>query len=199
VIFGEIGHMVPEAFKKDREAMSANTFSTDAMKAAAPFMRDQWRAHAGFIAEQLADGRAFLQGATPTIVDVHCHMNFWFMKNAVAQTTAGLLKEFPAIDAWFARVSAIGHGTVTPMDSKEALRIARDSQSDARAATDPFDPNSRKPGDKVKVAADDYGRDAVAGEIVFSNAQEIAIRRNDPAVGDVVVHFPRAGFTVSSA
>src|ERR1700691_6402287 len=30
VIFGEIGHMVPEAFKKDREAMSANAFSTDA-------------------------------------------------------------------------------------------------------------------------------------------------------------------------
>lgn len=48
----------------------------------------------------------------------------------------------------------------------------------------------------MKVAADDYGRDAVAGEIVFSNAHEIAIRRSDPAVGEVVVHFPRAGFTV---
>jgi glutathione S-transferase len=199
VIFGEIGHMVPEAFKKDREAMSANAFSTDAMKAAAPFMRDQWRAHAGFIAEQLADGRVFLQGAEPTIVDVHCHMNFWFMKGPIAQTTAALLKEFPAIDAWFTRVSAIGHGTMTPMDSKDALQIARDSQSIAEPSADPFDPNGRKPGDSVKVAADDYGRDAIAGEIVFSNAHEIAIRRNDPAVGDVVVHFPRAGFTVISA
>jgi hypothetical protein len=48
----------------------------------------------------------------------------------------------------------------------------------------------------VKVSADDYGRDPIAGEIVFSNAHEIAIRRSDPMVGEVVVHFPRAGFVV---
>jgi hypothetical protein len=46
---------------------------------------------------------------------------------------------------------------------------------------------------------DDYGRDPVVGEIVFSNAQEIAIKRTDPAVGEVVVHFPRAGFWVMPA
>jgi hypothetical protein len=39
----------------------------------------------------------------------------------------------------------------------------------------------------------------VVGEIVFSNAQEIAIKRHDPAVGEVVVHFPRAGFWVMPA
>jgi glutathione S-transferase len=199
IIFGEIGHMVPEAFKKDREAMSPSGFSTDAMKAAAPFMRDQWRAHAGFIAEQLGDGRAFLQGSEPTIVDLHCYMNFWFMKGAISAITADLLKEFPNIDLWLSRVTAIGHGTMTPMDSKEAMRIAKDSTSEAKAAADPFDPAGRKPGDAVKVSADDYGRDQVSGEIVFSNAYEIAIRRSDPAIGDVVVHFPRAGFTVSSA
>jgi glutathione S-transferase len=44
--------------------------------------------------------------------------------------------------------------------------------------------------------ADDYGRDPIAGELVRSSAQEIAIRRSDPLVGDVVVHFPRAGFMV---
>ncbi len=44
--------------------------------------------------------------------------------------------------------------------------------------------------------ADDYGRDPIAGEIVRASAQEIAIRRSDPLVGEVVVHFPRAGFLV---
>jgi hypothetical protein len=34
------------------------------------------------------------------------------------------------------------------------------------------------------------------GELVFSTPHEIAIKRHDPAVGDVVVHFPRAGFWV---
>jgi hypothetical protein len=28
---------------------------------------------------------------------------------------------------------------------------------------------------------------------------EVAVRRSDPAVGDVVVHFPRIGYRVSAA
>jgi len=96
-------------------------------------------------------------------------------------------------------VAALGHGKPVSMDSKEALRIAKEATSDAKSVADPHDPNGRKPGDRVSVMPDDYGRDAVVGEIVFSNAQEIAIKRHDPAVGDVVVHFPRAGFWVMPA
>jgi hypothetical protein len=121
------------------------------------------------------------------------------MKGAIPATTAALLEEFPAIDPWLARLAAIGHGNMTPMDSQEALSIAKDASPDATPATDPFDPNGRKPGDRVKVSADDYGRDPVAGEIIFSNAHEIAIRRSDPLVGEVAVHFPRAGFIVTAA
>ena len=61
VVFAEIGDMVPEAFKQDRARMSGSTFSVEAMKAAAPFARDQWRAHADFVAETLEDGRAFME------------------------------------------------------------------------------------------------------------------------------------------
>lgn len=85
------------------------------------------------------------------------------------------------------------------MDSKEALAIAKAENSTAAARVDEHDPNGRKPGERVAVMPDDYGRDPVAGELVFSTAQEIAIKRHDPAVGDVVVHFPRAGFLVVSA
>jgi hypothetical protein len=46
---------------------------------------------------------------------------------------------------------------------------------------------------------DDYGRDPVVGELIAHSAQEIAIRREDPAAGMVVVHFPRAGFVVLPA
>jgi hypothetical protein len=48
------------------------------------------------------------------------------------------------------------------------------------------------------VTPDDTGKEPVAGEIVRSDAQEIVIRRTDPWVGDVHVHFPRAGFVVSA-
>ena len=39
----------------------------------------------------------------------------------------------------------------------------------------------------------------IVGAIVRASAQEIAIQRNDPQVGDVVVHFPRAGCLVTRA
>ncbi|HEY1836931.1 MAG TPA: hypothetical protein VGG36_04690, partial [Rhizomicrobium sp.] len=158
---------------------------------------DQWRAHASFLEEQLADGRAFLQGAEATAADIHGHMNIWFAKSFVPHVTEKLMKEFPKLDVWYARVTAIGHGTPTPMDSKEALAIAQAAKPNAKRADDPFDPRGLRVGDKVNVSADDYGRDPIAGEIVFGDAHEIAIARHDHAVGDVVVHFPRAGFVIT--
>jgi len=199
VVFAEVGHMVPEAFKQDRAKMSGGTFSTDALKAAAPFARDQWRAHAAFIEEHLTSGRPYLQGDNPTANDVHVYMNFWWIKQAIPNVAETLLKEFRLVRAWIERVAAIGHGKPTAMDSKEALAVAKAAMPEAVAAADEFDPRGLKPGDRVTVAADDYGRDPVAGEIVFSNAHEIAIRRHDDQAGEVVVHFPRAGFTVVPA
>ena len=68
---------------------------------------------------------------------------------------------------------------------------------DAQMAADAYDPRGLTPGTHVTVSADDYGRDAVEGTILFGNAHEIAIARSDDQVGDVVVHFPRAGFMVT--
>jgi len=44
------------------------------------------------------------------------------------------------------------------------------------------------------VRADDHAQDPIAGELVQIDADEIALRRSDPLVGDVVVHFPRVGY-----
>ncbi len=74
--------------------------------------------------------------------------------------------------------------------------MAKATASTEKAKADPGEPNGLKPGDTVTVMADDYGRDPVSGELVSSSAQHIALKRNDPRVGDVVVHFPRAGFLV---
>lgn len=199
VVFGEIGDQIPEDFRKDRAAMSGNAFSTEALKTAAPFAKDQFRAYLSFIADQLADGRAFVQGTDPTAADLHCYMNIWFAKNFVPVVAAPFLGEFPKVQSWYERVTAIGHGNLSPMDAKEALAIARNAAPDTRETADPHDPSGRKPGDRVKVSADDYGRDPIEGEIVLLSPQEIAIRRRDPQVGEVVVHFPRAGFNVEAA
>lgn len=200
IIFGEIGPMIPEAFKKDREKMFPDRpFNYEQMKAASPMFRDQWRSHVAMINDSLAPNCDFLAGNEPTVADAHCYMNIWFLSGPLSALAADILKEFPLVAAWFERVKAIGHGTLTPMDAKEALAIARDATPAVASHADPHDPNGRKPGDRVSVMADDYGRDPVVGEIVFSNAHEIAIRRSAPEVGDVVVHFPRAGFMVMPA
>jgi hypothetical protein len=52
---------------------------------------------------------------------------------------------------------------------------------------------------RVPVMADDYGFDPVAGAVVASSIYEIAIRRNEPQLGELVVHFPKVGFRIAQA
>jgi hypothetical protein len=90
----------------------------------------------------------------------------------------------------------IGHGRRSEMSTAEALGIAKDAVPQTAEQADPHDPNGRKPGDRVEVVPDDYGKIKVSGEIVALSSQHIAIRRHDPRAGEVVAHFPRAGFLV---
>jgi hypothetical protein len=39
----------------------------------------------------------------------------------------------------------------------------------------------------------------VVGELVASDVHEVVIRRSDREIGEVCVHFPRAGFVVATA
>ena len=84
-------------------------------------------------------------------------------------------------------------------DAYEHCFVVHGTMADPAWIDPAIEPNGRKPGDKVAITPDDYGRDTVTGELIFSSAQEIAIRRHDPQVGEVAVHFPRAGFWVTPA
>jgi glutathione S-transferase len=90
-------------------------------------------------------------------------------------------------------VRAFGHGSRTELDATESLRVAAAATPDTPRPSQPFaeDPPLGSP---VRIRADDYGRDPVEGTLVFIDADEIAVRRDDPKVGAVVVHFPRLGF-----
>ena len=52
-------------------------------------------------------------------------------------------------------------------------------------------------GDRVKVSADEPVKTPIEGEIASLSVHHVAIRRHDPALGEVVVHFPRIGYVVS--
>ena len=196
IIFGEIE--VPQAFKDDREKLSGRPFDAAAMKAAGQIMKGQWRAMAGWIDEALASG-PWLGGEAATLSDVAAYMNFWFLKSFAPAAYAPLIKGLTRADAWTARVAAIGHGQRSEMTPADALAVAKAAEPAAYANHDADDPAGLAPGAAVTVAADDYGRDPIPGTLVALNAGRVVIAREDPAVGKLHVHFPRAGYMVSAA
>jgi len=198
VIFGTTEGFADEAFMKDREKLMGRPFNTDEMRAGAPMMMEQLRAQLDWLEEQLSDDRAFLMGANAGIADVNAFYNLAFIR-WIAPAGAAVIDAFRNVVAWEKRIQEIGHGDRQELSREEALDIARDTASTETETADQGEPNGLMPGDQVHVMADDYGRDPIAGELVSSSAQHVAIKRNDPRVGDVVVHFPRAGFFVMKA
>ena len=95
------------------------------------------------------------------------------------------------------RVESLGAGTRIETSPADALAVARDAHPAPATGADPHEPNGLRTGSRVAVVPDDYGFDPVAGEVVASSPHEVAIRRHDPVVGEVVVHFPRVGFRVT--
>jgi glutathione S-transferase len=198
LVFGTLADRVPQDFIADREKLRGAKFDVAAMTAAIPQMRDQLRAHAHWIETELRDGRTWLGGGHASLWDVNAYMNVWYLRQNLSKTDA-MLVEFEHVRAWEARVRNIGHGRRIDISSAEALDLAASATPQTTEVADPADPNGRKPGDLVDVVPDDYGRVPVRGEIVALSAQHIALRRHDPRAGDVVVHFPRAGFIVRQA
>ena len=194
IIFGGLGDKVPSAFIKDRTALSGRSFDPAAMQAAIPHMEAQLRAHNALLSEQLADGRGFLSGDRAGLVDANAYYNLWFIRSAFPPA-ASLFESMPHVPEWMERVRAIGHGERSPVSREAALAIAR-ATAPLAGTIAPQDAGLE--GKPVTVAADDYGRDPVRGVLVGSSAHHVAIRREDPLAGEVVVHFPRIGFSVQS-
>jgi glutathione S-transferase len=199
LIFSEIGGkgVIDEAFKKDREALSGRPFDPEAMKAAVPTMRQQWRAFCSFIEAQLAGHGDFVHGEV-SVSDAHAYMNVWFVSKFVPDTADRLLREFPLVRSWKERMAAIGYGTHSEMSRNEAVAIARSRTPATPEQRDANDPDGLEPGMSVSVAAIDYGKEPIPGILVASSPQHVAIRRTHAQVGEVINHFPRAGFTVTA-
>jgi glutathione S-transferase len=199
IIFGAIGDQVPKEFIADREKLSGRPFDTAAMKAAGPLMRGQWRAMAAWLETQLAAGPKWLAGDSAGLADVAAYMNFWFLGRSLPQEMSLLLNGLPRVSEWHARVAALGHGRRSEMSPADALAVAKAAAPSSGPAHDADDPSGLAPGAAVNVMADDYGRDPISGSLVALTPDRVVIRRSDPAVGDLNVHFPRAGYLVVPA
>lgn len=199
VVMGAIGDKLPEAFQKDRSEFSGRSFDPAKLKAAQPFAREQAHAQLQIAEEMLRDGRPFLLGAVPSLADCALYNPVWFLQVRMGQGEApSPLDRLPKIVEWSKKMKALGNGKPTPMSSQEALDVAKAATPGATRVDDK-DPSGLKAGQKVSVTPDDTGKVPVTGELVGLSADRVSIKRTDERVGDVVVHFPRAGFVVTPA
>ena len=196
VVFGTLGDAVPRELREDRLKFSAGLIDLDRYQREQDHLRAQLRSQLFWIERAFDDGRQWVLGAAPSYVDFCVYAPLW-MTSRVSQLE--LLADMPRTREWMARVAGCGHGTFLDTDPKLALEIARDAEP-APIDLDHIEwPPGLGAGAPVTVAADDYGKDPVAGRLLAVNAQHIVIAREDPTVGLVHVHFPRFGFRIEPA
>jgi len=201
LVFADAGDDMPPDFKADRGPLYFGPgFDMAALREKLPETLAQARAEIGWMDERLA-GRDFMLGSDPGLPDALAYYLIWFIRGRYSKGPE-FLSQFKNLMQWEQRVHAIGHGAPKDMDAAEALSIARAAAPIVPEASDPaaLEPTGLVPGDMAAVEPLDVsGCPAVSGRIVRITAQEIALARSDERVGDVVVHFPRAGYRLTKA
>lgn len=183
-----------QGFLADRAALfSGGTLSRLPLVQA----RQQWPTLMARLQEQL--GREigdFLFGEA-SLADFAVAHPLWFL--CAVPATAGLVDAYPAVSAWLGRVRGFGHGSHDELPALEAIEIARAAtpaplpEGEGRAL------EGFEPGQRVLVAATDYGVDPVHGELVHAGVEALILRREDPRAGVVHVHLPRLGYRIEAA
>ena len=192
-VSGSNPDVFPLSLQADRAAMRGlPPPSADAMARAAARNAPNVRAQLPLIEDMLSDGREWIVGPATTIADFSIYHAIWFITGRTDRL-AHELDPFEHTQAWMKRMAAFGHGERHPMTPEAALEIARAATPNPPGTSKPFaeDPPL---GARVRIRADDYGREAVEGAIAMINAEEIAIRRREESLGELIVHFPRLGY-----
>ena len=204
VIFGAIGEHMPQEFIDDRTKMSGRAFDVEAMKAAAPFMQDQWRSQLMWIEDRLAGGRSagtgdWLVGTKPGMVDVHAYMNPWFVEKNIPDFLETCFENAPLTKDWYRRLKEFKGQAPEEISGADAVEIANHAAPRLKPASTAGDLGDFEPGDRVAIAPDDYAKDWVEGDLVIANAERVIIARQDERADNLHVHFPRVGYVLRQA
>jgi glutathione S-transferase len=182
-------------FAEDRKRRFVG-FDFDMMPLFAPHLETQVITAADWLEASLSDGRAFIGGDQVGHGDLGLYMNLWFLTAMpFAKAFADTVFTRPALQVWFERMAAFGHGIVTESSAEEAISIA--------AASTPADfpgpvEAGQAIGQMVKIKTEQSGDDPVEGQLLRCSSNGISIRRESKRAGPVNVHFPRLGQIVLS-
>jgi glutathione S-transferase len=191
VRFGKLSPEAIKGFLADRAGLFSGGSAT---RLSAEQARHQWPTIMARLEQQLQREQGDFLFGEPSIADFALAHSLWFLK--ATHVTSPLVDAYPAVLAWFGRVMGFGHGAFSEMTSEEALEVARNATPAALPDEQFEEPNGFEVGQKVVIAATDYGVDPVAGELLFAGSEELILRREDERAGVVHVHFPRFGFRI---
>jgi glutathione S-transferase len=184
------------AFRADRAPFMAP--ATDISKSAefAPSALAHVRQQAQWIEDGLADS-VFLGGATPSHADFSGFHGFWWLKPASAR--ADLFGDYSRLWSWVDRMEALqAQAEATPISQAETVEQARSAQPTLALPNSPL-PMDPKPGSRVSIVSDDYGKDPVEGDLISIGPDHMTIRRETAEAGALQVHFPRWGYRIRPA
>ena len=196
VLGAMIGDKMPAELIEDRKTAFGFDMGRAAMAPGLPLYVQQLRAHFAWLAQIVSDGRPFVLGAEPSAADLSAYHAIWLLRRNIGADVDALVP-FAALQGWYDRVGAIGHGSPSGMAAAEALDVAAGAEPAPPGLPGDGD-RFLKPGQRVGVTPDDTGRDTIVGTLVAADDWEIVLRRSDPRVGDVQVHFPRAGYNAAA-
>ncbi|MEO7762685.1 MAG: glutathione S-transferase family protein [Casimicrobiaceae bacterium] len=189
-LFASVPPAHVQAFGVDRRA-----FRNNAPRMPLPEATGALQVYLHRLDAMLHDGRPYLLGAQPTIADFSVYHSLWFIRRTGA--LAAILDPHPQLHEWMEHVRQTGHGESTELSSADAVAVARDGAHASLGQLAFCDHHAIALGERVRVAATDYGTDPVEGELVICAQNEVGVRRSDPRAGDVIVHFPRVGFAIT--
>ena len=188
-----MNEQLPADILEDRKGFfNFMDFSTPA--AEVPHLHTQFLAQVALVEAQLGDGRDFLGGAAAGAADIAAFFPIW-MGRANIPGIGKWLDERPVLNAWEARVDAIGRGSQSPISGADAVAVAR-AATPAGTGHVGSDPLALTAGDQVTVTPTDYGNIPVEGTLRELTPTKVAIERSDTEAGVVHVHFPRSGYRI---
>ena len=191
-VFASTDPEVVKVFAADRQAMRGGASRMPAADATGAYKNYLRRV------SSMLEGKAFLLGAQPTLADFSVYHSVWFTVVKVP-VLAGILDTTPLVKAWMARMQAFGHGHSSELSAADALKVAHDA-TPLDVSKEIFQDEHGIPlGTQVIVHAESFGTEPTQGELVAATRTRYSLRRSDPHVGTVHVHFPRNGFMLKRA
>ncbi|MEM8660974.1 MAG: glutathione S-transferase family protein, partial [Pseudomonadota bacterium] len=192
-VFSPPSSVFSESFIADRQQMSGPGFNPETASRYIDWRLAQLRRHLHTLEMQFGDNRQFLVGSECSPADFAVYHPLWSLE---LQGTMAELAHFPKTTAWFDRMSAFGHGEREEITAQQALVEAANSKPATL-------PESVRPDDdfaigkRVKLRFEAYNGGSVRGELAWVGHEDVAIRRVDDTVGEVMVFFPIEGYILS--